>query len=91
MIEILRNFPDNVVAISCEGQVTKENYERIFIPAVLDALKRHEKIRLLYETSQISQATMQVRYGRTSRSAWNILCAGSVSRWSQRLTGSYKR
>ena len=30
MIEILRNFPDNVVAISCEGQVTKENYERIF-------------------------------------------------------------
>jgi hypothetical protein len=51
MIEILRNFPDNVVAISCEGQVTKENYERIFIPAVLDALKRHEKIRLLYETS----------------------------------------
>ena len=51
MIEILRNFPDNVIALSCEGQVTKENYDRILIPAILKALKQHNKIRLLYETS----------------------------------------
>ncbi len=51
MIEILKNFPDNVIAISCEGQVSKEDYERIFIPAILETLKRHDKIRLLYEIS----------------------------------------
>jgi len=51
MIEILKNFPDNVVALSCEGQVTKEDYERILVPAVLEALKRHDKIRLFYKTS----------------------------------------
>jgi hypothetical protein len=51
MIEILRNFPDNVVAISCEGQVTKEDYEGVFVPAILKALKQHDKIRLLYEIS----------------------------------------
>ena len=51
MIEILKNFPDNVVAISCEGQVTKEDYEGVFVPAILKALKRHDKIRLLYEIS----------------------------------------
>ena len=28
MIEILKNFPDNVIALSCEGQVTKEDYRR---------------------------------------------------------------
>jgi hypothetical protein len=51
MIEILKNFPDNVIAISCKGQVTKEDYDGILVPAILEALKQHDKIRLLYETS----------------------------------------
>ena len=51
MIEILKNFPDNVIALSCEGQVTKEDYDGILVPAILKALKRHDKIRLLYKTS----------------------------------------
>jgi hypothetical protein len=51
MIEILKDFPDNVVAISCEGQVTKDDNDGIFVPAILKALKRHDKIRLLYEIS----------------------------------------
>ena len=40
VIEILKNFPDNVVAISCSGQVTKEDYDRILVPAILKALKQ---------------------------------------------------
>lgn len=51
MIEIMKNFPDNVIALSCEGQVTKEDYDGILVPAILKALKRHDKIRLFYETS----------------------------------------
>ena len=51
MIEILKDFPDNVVAISCEGQVTKEDYDGIFVPAILKTLKRHDKIRLFYKIS----------------------------------------
>ena len=51
MIEILNNFPDNVIAFSCEGQITKEDYDAILVPAILKALKRHDKIRLLYQTS----------------------------------------
>jgi hypothetical protein len=51
MIEILKDYPDNVIALSCEGQVTKEDYEGILVPAILEALKRHDKIRLLYKTS----------------------------------------
>jgi hypothetical protein len=51
MIEILKNFPDNVIALSCEGQVTKEDYDGILVPAILKALSRHDKIRLLYKTS----------------------------------------
>ena len=37
MIEILKNFPDNVIALSCEGQVTKEDYDGILVPAILKA------------------------------------------------------
>jgi hypothetical protein len=51
MIEILKNFPDNVIALSCRGQVTKEDYDGVLVPAILEALKRHDKIRLLYTTS----------------------------------------
>lgn len=51
MIEILNNFPGNVIALSCEGQVTKADYDGILVPAILKALKQHNKIRLLYITS----------------------------------------
>jgi hypothetical protein len=51
MIEILNNFPDNVIALSCKGQVTQKDYDGILVPAILEALKRHDKIRLLYKTS----------------------------------------
>ena len=51
MIEIMKNFPDNVIAFSCEGQVKKDDYEEILVPAILETLKRHDKIRLLYKTS----------------------------------------
>ena len=51
MIEILKNFSDNVVALSCKGQVTREDYDGILVPAILEALTRHDKIRLLYQTS----------------------------------------
>jgi hypothetical protein len=51
MIEIMKNFPDNVLAFSCDGQVTKDDYEGILVPAILETLKRHDKIRLFYKTS----------------------------------------
>ena len=49
MIEILRGFPTNVVAIACHGQVTKKDYEDVLIPALEKALQSHDKIRMLYE------------------------------------------
>ncbi|MGH6736697.1 MAG: STAS/SEC14 domain-containing protein [Methyloceanibacter sp.] len=49
MIELLRGFPENVVAVSCTGQVTRKDYDTVLIPALEKALKAHEKVRLLYE------------------------------------------
>ncbi len=49
MIEVLGGFPDNVVAITAKGRITREDYEGVVIPAVNELLKRHGKIRLYYE------------------------------------------
>ena len=49
MIEALTDFPDNIVALACEGQVTKIDYETVLVPIVEKALKRHDKIRLYYQ------------------------------------------
>lgn len=49
MIEELKDFPDTVVAFACKGHVTKEDYDRILVPAVEKAFERHKNIRLYYE------------------------------------------
>ena len=55
MIRILSGFPENVVAVACEGRVTRKDYDDVLVPAVTAALQRHEKVRLYYEiTPQFS-------------------------------------
>ena len=51
MIKRLMDFPGNVVALVCQGRVTKADYNFVLVPAVLDALRTHDKVRLYYETA----------------------------------------
>jgi hypothetical protein len=51
MIEALRDFPANVVAFICRGHVTRQEYEKVLVPAVHKALEGNEKLRLYYETA----------------------------------------
>jgi hypothetical protein len=43
MIQMLTDFPDNVVAASASGVVTKRDYQECLVPRVELALKRHPK------------------------------------------------
>ena len=55
MIRSLSGFPENVVAVVCEGRVTRKDYDDVLVPAVTAALRRHDKVRLYYEiTPQFS-------------------------------------
>lgn len=49
MIEMIEGLPDDVVAIRASGRVTAEDYDKILIPAIEDRLKKHKKIRVLYQ------------------------------------------
>jgi hypothetical protein len=49
MIELLPNLPDHIVGISASGQVNAADYETVLIPAIDVALKKHDRIRILYQ------------------------------------------
>ena len=49
MIEVLGGFPPTVLSFACNGQVTRQDYETVLLPAVEYALTQHEKIRLYYQ------------------------------------------
>jgi hypothetical protein len=49
MIEVLRDFPDNIVAFAAKGRVTRQDYESVLIPALEEALRRPGKVRCYYE------------------------------------------
>jgi hypothetical protein len=67
MIRISSGFPSNVVAIACEGRVTRKDYDDVLVPAVTAALQRHEKGRLFYEiTPQFSSMVSVVRVIETT-------------------------
>ncbi|HTX94112.1 MAG TPA: STAS/SEC14 domain-containing protein [Mycobacterium sp.] len=51
MIEVLTDFPDNVVAFSFHGHVTKADYDQVLIPAFEDKLNRHKKVRIYCEVA----------------------------------------
>lgn len=49
MIELLIDFTGNVLAFVFHGRITREDYEAVLVPAVTDALKKQDKVRLYYE------------------------------------------
>ncbi len=49
MIQTLKGFPADVVAVRCSSFVSKADYDQVLIPAVEQALRAHERLRLYYE------------------------------------------
>lgn len=79
MIELLKGYPDNVVAVSVHGEVTRKDYDTVLVPAVEKALQVHERSGSSTRPRPTSTVTPQTRRGRTSRSAWSISRAGNAS------------
>ena len=49
MIELIHGLPKNVVGITTRGRVTREDWDDVLLPAMEEALRQHEKVRLYYE------------------------------------------
>jgi hypothetical protein len=87
MIETMPGMPDNVLAFSAKGQVTGEDYESILIPAVEAALKKHNRVRLLYhlgpEFSGFEMAALwdDTKVGLRHLSAWEKIAVVTDADW----------
>jgi hypothetical protein len=78
MLRLLDGFPDNVVAISALGRVTRRDYEQTLIPRVEEVLARHPKIRCYYELVAPFE-------GFDAGAAWEDLRVGieHLTRWER--------
>ncbi len=48
MIEVLPDYPDNILAISASSNSTGADYESVIIPGIEAKVEAHGKIRMLY-------------------------------------------
>ena len=49
MIETLKGFPTDTVAVRAGGYVTTDDYDQVFVPAVEQGFRANERLRLYYE------------------------------------------
>lgn len=78
MIKALDGFPDSVVALAAQGQLTRKDYEEVVIPKVNEALGRHDSVRVYYELGESFT-------GIDAEAAWEDLKIGfeHLSRWQR--------
>jgi len=86
MIEVLSGFPSQVSAFLCSGHVTRHDYDTVLIPAVMEALETHPKIRLYYETTpdfQMDTAAMweDFKFGIEHIGRWEQLAVVTDLEW----------
>jgi hypothetical protein len=75
MIEALKGYPDDVLAISGTGRITAQDYRDLLIPEARRRIEKHGVIRLFcYLGPQFE--------GLTAGAAWSDLKFG-ISRWNE--------
>ena len=47
MLNVLLEFPDDILAVEWQGEVTAEDYRNVLVPAALDKIRQHGHLRRL--------------------------------------------
>ena len=68
VIEVLKDFPDNVAAFACHGHLTKADYETVLIPHIEEKLNRHKRLRGYTEIALDFVGVSPAHSGRIRRS-----------------------
>ena len=78
VIEVLKDFPDNVAAVACHGHVTKADYETVLIPHIEEKMNRQKRPRGYTEIAMISSGSIPAQSGRIRRSVSVTSSIGSA-------------
>lgn len=96
MIKLLDGFPEGTVAVSCEGQVTRDDYEKILIPRVNEALARHEKVRIYYEIGpsfsgiDVGAVWEDTKVGFEHLARWERMALVTDVGWIRHAVGAFR-
>lgn len=96
MIKLLDGFPEATVAVACEGHVTREDYEKILIPRVNDALARHGKVRIYYEIGpsfsgiDVGAVWDDTRLGLEHLARWERMALVTNVPWIRLAVGAFR-
>ncbi|MEO7952648.1 MAG: STAS/SEC14 domain-containing protein [Polaromonas sp.] len=96
MIELLADFPDNTVGIAASGHVNAAEYETVLVPAVEAALRKHDKVRLLYQLSSdftgFTPGAMwdDMKLGMTHLTAWERVAVVTDIGWVTNATNMFR-
>lgn len=87
MIELLSDLPDTIVGIAASGYISTVDYETVLVPAVEAALRKRDKVRLLYVLSSdftgFTPGAMweDAKLGMSHFSAWEKIAVVTDVTW----------
>jgi hypothetical protein len=96
MIETIRELPSNIVGVRATGWVRANDYERVLIPTVEAALKKHDKIRLYYELGddfrgiELGAMFEDLRIGLSKLAHWEKFAIVTDVGWIQRAVSVFR-
>ncbi len=96
MMTLVPNLPDNTIGLAGSGQVTASDYEEVLIPAVEAALRKHKKLRLIYELGSdftgFTPGAMwdDLKVGMAHLSAWERVAVVTDVSWVANATNLFK-
>jgi hypothetical protein len=92
MMKLDSSLPDHVVFVSASGEVDARDYETVLMPALDSALKRHHRIRVLYqltpEFTGFSSGAMwdDAKLGLAHWQAWERIAVVTDIQWIAHAT-----
>jgi hypothetical protein len=95
VIELIEGLPAPVVGLRVEGEVTREDYERVLLPAVARAREGHEKLRLLYvigddfDGYSMGAIWEDAKLGAHSLLAWERIAVVTDVGWIRHLMAAF--
>ena len=87
MIEVLQGYPDEVLAISCAGRITADDYRNVLVPEAEARIARYGCVRILYylgpsyQTFSSSAVWSDVLFGLSNWSKFNRLALVTDVEW----------
>ncbi len=95
MLATIPGLPDDVVGIEATGEVGRDDYEQVLLPAVDAAHAQHEKVSLLYvlgpEFTGYSAGAFwgDAKFGLEHWTGWDRIAIVSDAEWLDRSVKAF--